>query len=52
MTYADEWRHFAAAVREGAPVASTLADGVRALAVVLAAVESASSGRSVRVSPR
>ncbi|HET9338950.1 MAG TPA: Gfo/Idh/MocA family oxidoreductase [Casimicrobiaceae bacterium] len=52
MTYADEWRHFAAAIREGAPVASTLADGVRALAVVLAAVESASSGRSVRVSPR
>ena len=48
-TYADEWRDFAAAIREGASIASTLDDGRRALAVVLAAVESAASGRSVRV---
>ncbi|HVJ74313.1 MAG TPA: Gfo/Idh/MocA family oxidoreductase [Casimicrobiaceae bacterium] len=48
-TYADEWRHFAAAIRDGAPVEATLDDGRRALAVVLAAIESATTGRTVKV---
>lgn len=48
-TYADAWRHFAAAIREGVPVASTLDDGRQALAVVLAALDSAATGRSIRV---
>ncbi|MEO8485099.1 MAG: Gfo/Idh/MocA family oxidoreductase [Betaproteobacteria bacterium] len=48
-SYADAWRHFAAAIRDDVSVSPTLEDGRSALAVVLAAIESASSGRSVRV---
>jgi predicted dehydrogenase len=49
-TYQDAWRHFGAAIRDGVPVESTLEDGRRAFSVVLAAMESATSGRSVEVS--
>ncbi|CAG0989652.1 myo-inositol 2-dehydrogenase / D-chiro-inositol 1-dehydrogenase [Burkholderiales bacterium] len=49
LTYRDTWRHFAAAIRGRVPVESTLDDGRRALAVVLAAIESAATGRSVKV---
>jgi len=48
-SYQAEWRHFLAAVRGEAPVECTLEDGRRALQVVLAATESASSGQPVRV---
>jgi predicted dehydrogenase len=44
-----EWQHFVAAVRQGTPVESTLRDGRAAVAIVLAAVESAQIGRPVRV---
>jgi myo-inositol 2-dehydrogenase / D-chiro-inositol 1-dehydrogenase len=48
-SYRSEWRHFAACIREGAPVDCTLEDGYRALEAILAAIESASKGRAVRV---
>lgn len=48
-TYRDQWRHFADSIRNGTPPEPTLDDGRRALAVVLAAIESATTGRSVRV---
>lgn len=43
-----EWRHFFDAIRHDIPIASTLEDGRRALQVVLAATQSASSGCPVR----
>jgi predicted dehydrogenase len=46
-TYEAQWRQFVAAIRHGAPVSATLADGRRALAVVLAAAHGAN--RTVRV---
>src|SRR5262249_57010069 len=48
-SYRAEWRHFLEAVRGDASVECTLEDGRRALQVVLAAMESASSGQPVRV---
>lgn len=48
-TYASEWRDFVAAVSEGAPVASTLEDGRRALEIALAADESSRLRRAVKV---
>ncbi len=44
---ATQWRDFAAAVRGGRPFTPDLADGRAALAVVLAAIESADTGRVV-----
>lgn len=44
-TYRAEWRHFIDCVRRGVAPESTFADGAKALAVVLAAVDSARSGR-------
>jgi len=49
ISYREEWRHFVECIRTGAPVASTLEDGRRALAVVLATAESADLGRPVTV---
>lgn len=46
-SYAEEWRHFAGAIRRESPVESTLLDGRRALEIALAAWESDSSGRAV-----
>lgn len=48
-TYRDQWRHFVDSIRAGTSAEPTLDDGRRALAVVLAAAESATTGRSVRV---
>ncbi len=51
-SYRGQWDRFAAAIRGEAAVEATLDDGVRALAVVLAAIESARTGRSVAVKRR
>lgn len=48
-SYRDQWRHFLDCVESGGPVRSTLEDGRRALAAMLAAMESASSGEVVTV---
>jgi myo-inositol 2-dehydrogenase/D-chiro-inositol 1-dehydrogenase len=48
-SYRDQWRHFLDCIRTGAPPQSTLGDGRRALAAMLAAMESADTGRVVPV---
>jgi len=48
-TYAEEWRRFADTVLRGAPPAASLEDGRAAVAASAAAVESASTGRPVRI---
>jgi predicted dehydrogenase len=48
-SYAEEWRHFAEAVRGRARVSATLEDGRRALETALAAEESSRTGRAVKV---
>jgi predicted dehydrogenase len=48
-SYVAQWEDFARAVRSGEPVAPDLEDGRRALAVSLAAAQSASEGRPVPV---
>jgi myo-inositol 2-dehydrogenase / D-chiro-inositol 1-dehydrogenase len=50
-SYRSEWRHFAACIRQRAPVDCTLEDGYRSLEAILAAIESASQGRAVQVAP-
>lgn len=49
VSYREQWRHFHECIRTGAPVASTLEDGRQALAVVLAAAESAVVRKPVAV---
>jgi myo-inositol 2-dehydrogenase/D-chiro-inositol 1-dehydrogenase len=49
QSYRDEWRHFLASLRQSSPAGCSLQDGRRALAVAMAAMESASTGRSVKV---
>jgi predicted dehydrogenase len=48
-SYRSQWQHFAAAILTGHPPAPTARDGRRALAIALAAAESADRGRAVRV---
>lgn len=48
-SYAEEWRHFAEAVRGHAEVGATLEDGRRALEMALAAAESSRTGRAVKI---
>ena len=48
-SYAEEWRHFADAVRGRAEVDATLEDGRRALEIALAATESTRTGRAVKI---
>jgi myo-inositol 2-dehydrogenase / D-chiro-inositol 1-dehydrogenase len=48
-SYRGAWRHFCGVIRNGGEVECTIEDGRRALAIALAAVESASTGLSVRV---
>jgi myo-inositol 2-dehydrogenase/D-chiro-inositol 1-dehydrogenase len=48
-SYRSEWRHFLDAIRRDVPVECTLEDGRRALQMTLAAVESASLGKPVKV---
>lgn len=50
QSYREEWRHFLGSLRQSSPVGCSLEDGRRALAVAMAAMESASTGRSVKVS--
>lgn len=52
LSYREEWRRFAEAVHGGRPPASSFADGLTALRVVHAAVESATTRRFVTVQPR
>ncbi|BCA55527.1 inositol 2-dehydrogenase [Nitrospira sp. KM1] len=52
LSYRDEWRHFLASLQNGAQPGCTLEDGRQALAVALAAINSASTGKSVRVDRR
>jgi predicted dehydrogenase len=49
LSFRGLWRHFLDAIRNDAPVGATLEDGRRAVQVVLAAAESASSGQPVVV---
>ena len=48
-SYRAEWRHFIDCIRRDVPVECTLEDGRRALQVALAAMESASRGKPVKV---
>jgi len=48
-TYEAEWRHFITAIRGNGIPACNLDDGVRALQIVLAVAESASTGKPVKV---
>lgn len=48
-SYRDQWRHFVDCVRRGAQPRVTLDDGRRAVAAMVAAVESTATGRVVRV---
>jgi myo-inositol 2-dehydrogenase/D-chiro-inositol 1-dehydrogenase len=47
--YENEWEGFVRAIESGKPEGATLSDGMAATRVALAATQSASSGRSVRV---
>lgn len=49
ISYREQWRHFLDCIRHDVPAAATLEDGRRALVVVLAAVESAETGKPVAV---
>jgi predicted dehydrogenase len=49
LSYVEQWRHFARAVRDEAEASPTLADGRAALEIALAAARSADSGSSVRL---
>ncbi|MDF2459429.1 MAG: oxidoreductase domain protein [Nitrospira sp.] len=49
LSYREEWRHFLTSLRQNSPTDCSLGDGRRALAVAIAAMESASTGRSVKV---
>lgn len=48
--YRAEWRHFLRSIERDTPVGCTLEDGRSAVAVALAAIESAASGRPAAVS--
>jgi predicted dehydrogenase len=49
ISYVEQWRHFARAVRGEIEPSPTLADGRAALEIALAAAHSADSGSSVRI---
>jgi predicted dehydrogenase len=48
-SYVGEWRHFICAITGNRPVACTLADGMRALEIALAAQEANATKRAVRL---
>ncbi|MGH7216777.1 MAG: Gfo/Idh/MocA family oxidoreductase [Nitrospiraceae bacterium] len=52
QSYVEEWRHFVASVRTGRPVECGLEDGRRALAIALAAMESAANGKTIVIEKR
>ena len=49
LTFVEEWRSFLGAVLNGGSVRASLEDGRRAVEVVLAAMQSAETGRPVRM---
>lgn len=49
QTYVKEWQHFAEAVRTGLPVECGIEDGRQAVAIALAAVESAATGKAITI---
>lgn len=51
-SYAEQWRRFARAARNGTATAPTFDDGRRALEISVAAVRSATTGYPVRLEPR
>lgn len=52
QSYVEEWRHFVASVQTGRPVECGLEDGRRALAIALAAMESAATGKTIVIEKR
>lgn len=52
QSYVEEWRHFVGSVRTGRSVECGLEDGRRALAVALAAMESAATGKAMTIAKR
>jgi len=52
QSYLQEWRNFVDSVRTGKPVECGLEDGRKALAVALAAIESAATGKAIAVASR
>jgi predicted dehydrogenase len=49
LSYQAEWEHFVSAARRGEAVQCSLEDGRHAVAVALAAIESVTTGRPVKV---
>jgi myo-inositol 2-dehydrogenase/D-chiro-inositol 1-dehydrogenase len=49
QTYVQEWQHFVKSVRTGMPVECGLEDGRHALAIALAATESAATGKAITI---
>jgi myo-inositol 2-dehydrogenase/D-chiro-inositol 1-dehydrogenase len=52
QTYVQEWQHFVDSVRTGRPVGCGLEDGRQAVAIALAAAESAATGKTVIIDKR
>jgi myo-inositol 2-dehydrogenase/D-chiro-inositol 1-dehydrogenase len=52
QSYIEEWRHFVGSIRKEVPVECGLEDGRRALAVALAAMESAATGKAITIAKR
>jgi len=52
FAYEAEWRHFAQSIARGGAAESTLDDGLRALEIAIAALESAATGERVSVRSR
>jgi predicted dehydrogenase len=51
ISYQQEWRHFIHAIRHNEPMKCTLDDGRAAVQIVLAAIESATTGKPVQPEP-
>jgi predicted dehydrogenase len=49
QSYVEEWKHFVEAIRTGKTVECGLHDGRHALAIALAAMESAATGMTIRL---
>lgn len=52
QSYVEEWCHLVSSVRTGRPVECGLEDGRRALAIALAAMESAATGKTITIPRR
>lgn len=49
QSYVEQWRHFVESIQRGARVECGLEEGRRALAIALAAIESAATGRAIKL---